>query len=370
MNRGVFENKSDKCRLLFIRGEIPPYYSSCLRPISGRYEVSAVQLYSRVGLAFDFERIHGGSVIMPPEGTGSLSRWVEEHMRGFSPDAVFVGGWGTKDLRDVFRVARKQRVPAVLENDTPMGYIPWYSWKRLAHRLFAAKYISAGFVPGNAARQYLRSVGVSVVQTGLYSRDCVSDVKSGEGTVETGAPFCLLYVGRLVPEKNVSLLIRAFRRVRSSLGGAVRLVVVGEGPEEAALKAISGDEVVFTGMVQPDGLASIYSEASALVLPSTFEPWGMVVEEAYAHGLTAILSSKCGCTELMREGLCSFGFNPYSLSSLEAAIRECHAAWLDPQRRYKGAQAARSLAMSYDATAWGKRIDALLAELGLPMRVA
>ncbi|MEI6167183.1 MAG: glycosyltransferase [bacterium] len=322
-------------------------------------------MYSKIGLDYDFSKIHGGLVVIPSVASEKLSRWIEAHMRTFDPDIVFVGGWGTIHLRETFRIARRLGIPSVLENDTPVGHISRFSWKWLAHCLFVRRYVSAGFVPGALARRYLQSVGVKHVFTGLYSCDCEKVQSEGKGALGHSSRFTLLYVGRLAPEKNVSLFVKAFLRVRNKLGRDAQLIIVGAGPEEQRLKVEAGDVVVFAGMVQPDALEKYYASSSALVLPSTFEPWGMVVEEAYSHGLFAVLSRACGCVELMQNGICSFAFDPKSAQALESALLECYEVWKDPQRRQIGARVARSLVVPYDAPVWGLRIASILQRLGL-----
>ena len=82
----------------------------------------------------------------------------------------------------------------------------------------------------------------------------------------------------------MDLLLRAWEKVRNTNR---RLVIAGTGPEESSLKKLASNlkltNVVFTGFADKERQASLWSNSSALVVPSIWdEPFGMVVLEAWA----------------------------------------------------------------------------------------
>lgn len=103
-----------------------------------------------------------------------------------------------------------------------------------------------------------------------------------------------LYVGRLIKRKNVDLLIRAIRQLAPST--AVAAVIVGDGEERAALEALADNDarIHFAGSASQEELAYYYALADVLVLPSSEEPWGLVINEAMASGLAIIAHWQCG----------------------------------------------------------------------------
>jgi glycosyltransferase involved in cell wall biosynthesis len=112
---------------------------------------------------------------------------------------------------------------------------------------------------------------------------------------EAGLPAdgrLVLYVGRLVPEKGVEVLLRAWRRL--DLPGAT-LALAGEGP----LRGVDEQGVRFLGRVARDRLPVAYAAADAVVVPSLatrrfLEPWGLVCNEAMHAGTPVIASSAVG----------------------------------------------------------------------------
>ena len=102
-----------------------------------------------------------------------------------------------------------------------------------------------------------------------------------------------IYVGRLIQSKNVDLLIRAGMQLSDANVG---VLIIGEGPERRVLETLArgASNIVFLGQVANKDLPSYYALAHALVLPSSREPWGLVVNEAMAAGLAIIAHRHCG----------------------------------------------------------------------------
>lgn len=185
-------------------------------------------------------------------------------------------------------------------------------------------------VAGTGPAAYLKALKMSATDMQIVG-NCVDNdffasradgVRAGQ-LAQNGIPQdFFLFVGRLIPEKNVSGLIDAFARYREKTDPkAWDLVIVGSGPEEHRLRdkvasqRISG--VVFAGRRQIDELPEYYGRAKCFVLPSVAEPWGLVVNEAMASGLPVLVSRRCGCAaDLVMEGENGFTFEPRDTEGL------------------------------------------------------
>lgn len=116
----------------------------------------------------------------------------------------------------------------------------------------------------------------------------------------------VLFVGRLVKIKNVPMLLKAFVAVRSSRP-AIVLVIVGDGPERAALERRAARlglaaDVAFLGTLAQDELPALYAAAAVTVLVSYAESLGKVLIEAGMAGSPVIATATAGARDIVSEG--------------------------------------------------------------------
>ncbi|UQY42860.1 glycosyltransferase [Mixta hanseatica] len=124
-----------------------------------------------------------------------------------------------------------------------------------------------------------------------------------------------LYVGRLAPEKNLSLLIDVFNETGE------QLIIAGSGPDTDDLQKKAKNNITFLGYINNRELENIYRQCDAFILPSLAEPWGLVVEEALSLGLPVIISDRVGCKEdLVKEN--GIVFKATSKDSLKKALNK------------------------------------------------
>jgi glycosyltransferase involved in cell wall biosynthesis len=139
------------------------------------------------------------------------------------------------------------------------------------------------------------------------------------GSFGAGAPV-LVAVGRLIRQKGFDLLLRALAKCRSN----ARLVIVGEGPERAALNALAqelgiADRVLFAGFVADP--APYYAHGDIFVLPSRWEGFGHVIVEAMACGLPVIaFDCPYGPADILGSGEGGMLVPPEDVDALAAAI--------------------------------------------------
>ncbi|WP_455639389.1 glycosyltransferase [Parabacteroides sp.] len=130
----------------------------------------------------------------------------------------------------------------------------------------------------------------------------------------------ILFVGRLVEVKNVSLLLRSYQKIRETYSDVV-LLIVGEGVLEKELKRQAddlfiSDSVVFAGKKEGLELMAYYNLGDLFVLPSLYEPFGTVVNEALLAGCYVLCSSLAGASGLIEENRNGNLFDPQDEESL------------------------------------------------------
>ncbi len=135
----------------------------------------------------------------------------------------------------------------------------------------------------------------------------------------------LLFVGRLADVKNLYFLLKAFSQVHTSFPKAV-LLFVGEGKEGEALKAETNawglaPYVHFVGKHEGVELLAYYNLGQVFILPSYFEPFGAVVNEALLAGCYTLCSSAAGAACLIQAGENGELFDPHRLEDLVEKLR-------------------------------------------------
>lgn len=156
-------------------------------------------------------------------------------------------------------------------------------------------------------------------------REAVDAFCAGHGLVEPGRRR-LLFCGRLARVKRVDLLLEAFGRIAAERP-EWDLLIAGDGPLRVHLQAQPSAEVAarikWLGFLDGDALIHAYHAADVLVLPSDYEPWALVVNEALAAGLVVVASDVVGAAyELVRDGRNGRLFKVGDADALTAALRD------------------------------------------------
>ncbi|MDR5814301.1 glycosyltransferase family 4 protein [Caballeronia sp. LZ033] len=197
------------------------------------------------------------------------------------------------------------------------------------------------FAFGMRSREYLMSLGAkqdaifSPCQAAAMPRAFSPDtVVSDRRAHRQGGRPVFLFVGRLSAEKGINTLVEAFRMLKERVPDA-ELRIVGTGPLGNQLKqqvADAGlqDSVQFLGSLQDEPLSREYFGATCMVLPSVREPWGLVTNEALAHGCPVLVSESCGCVpELVVDGVSGYAFPAGDVPALHRVMLKSLEAFAD-----------------------------------------
>jgi glycosyltransferase involved in cell wall biosynthesis len=113
--------------------------------------------------------------------------------------------------------------------------------------------------------------------------------------------FAAIYVGRIAPEKNLGLAVRAFRELQQARPDA-RFVWVGDGPSRAQL-ARDNPDFMFCGVQRGEALARHFASGDLFVFPSHSETFGNVTLEAMASGVPTVAFDYGAAREHLRDGI-------------------------------------------------------------------
>lgn len=178
-------------------------------------------------------------------------------------------------------------------------------------------------------------------------------------------PARIVFVGRLHRQKGIDTLLRALRLLLADRGAdAVRLILVGDGPERANLEELAGhlgvaERTEFVGIV--DDAAPYLSDADIFVLPSHAEGLSNALLEAMAFGIPAVVSNVPGNSDVVEHGRNGLVFDVRDVSSLAANLARLLD---DPKLRARLARSAReNVVNSYSLEAVAGRYIQLYEQL-------
>ncbi len=152
----------------------------------------------------------------------------------------------------------------------------------------------------------------------------------------------VLCLGRLVPQKGMEYLIRATPTIRQRFPGT-RFVIVGDGWLRGHLESLArstkcSDSITFTGFI-PDGeVVALLRQADVLVVPSVYEPFGIVALEGMAAGVPVVASQVGGLGEVIEHDRTGISVHPRNPDSIAWGVARVlsdpkHSAWLTENAR-------------------------------------
>ncbi|PXW93239.1 glycosyltransferase involved in cell wall biosynthesis [Sphaerotilus hippei] len=281
-------------------------------------------------------------------------------------DVVVLAGFERIEYWAMLATLMVRRKPRAVFCDSTAYDRPSRLLKALAKRLFFSQ-CDGFFGYGIRSREYLMQHGVPSEKIYFRCQAAALSLDYDESTAlarrleaapKEGEAPRFVYVGRLSPEKGLDTLIQAMASV-VKVHPRAQLNIIGGGPTRDALlqqvaQAGLQDNIHLPGSMGIDKLAEQYASATAMVLPSTSEPWGLVVNEALSHGCPSIVSNICGCVpELVVAAQTGFVFQansaidlaekmlaaPGAFSHTENTARRC----IEHMRQFSPANAARQI---------------------------
>ena len=236
---------------------------------------------------------------------------IERRWRAERPDAIYVATEGPLGWSAV-SAARRLGIPVATGFHTRFDfYVGHYGFGALTPlvRRYLARFhrrAQVTLVPTGQLAGELNDLGVHNVRVLRRAVDTLrfqpgrrdDDLRLSWGA-DAATPV-VLSVGRVAPEKNLHVVIEAYRALARRVPNA-RCVIVGDGPERAALEAANPD-ILFAGTRRGDELAAWYASADLFVFPSLTETFGNVVLEAMASGVPVVAYAEAAAKEFIRNG--------------------------------------------------------------------
>ena len=267
-------------------------------------------------MKFDYEilksvKFNFGDVEKTVFTYGGLNKVIDS----YKPHRIIVSGYSFATMK-IFWKARFNK---------PLKYIIWSGSLEASGRFDSATRKitrrmlingASGFVAyGSKAKEYLVrmgapsekvSIGINTVDTTFFSEETNrlrSEMNDGVKR--------LLYVGYLVPRKNIGRLIEIIEKLTKSRTD-FELHILGDGSdrsklEEMVMQKNLGDRIIFHGFIQKKDLPHYFARSTAFLFQTDFDIWGLVLNEAMAAGIATLSSVNAGATtDLISEGKTGF----------------------------------------------------------------
>jgi glycosyltransferase involved in cell wall biosynthesis len=296
--------------------------NACLKELAERgVDVLATVPQTLADSPFDIDDSFLAERVVLP--TGSTGHRLTSLLERFDPDVLLVVSWHTAEYRAVARHFRGRALRVLCMDNQWLGTARQYLGVAVAPWHIRSCFDRV-FLPGARQERFARLLGFSpdVIHRGFYSGD-VDEFHARPAHPGDRDRPAFVFVGRLVPEKGIADLANAYRAYRKTVSDPWPLIVAGTGPMADMVRELEGVE--WHGFVQPRDLSNVLRSAHVLVLPSRFEPWGVVAHEAASMGLALVVSRAVGAGDelvLHRDNgyVCATG----SVEDLLEGLLWCH----------------------------------------------
>lgn len=293
-----------------------------------------------------------------------LARW-----RSQRPEAIYVATEGPLGWSAV-KAANRLGIPVATGFHTRfddyagrygVGFLrPWvFAWMRRFHNS-----AQATLVPTLELQSFLRENGFRhpcllrrAVDTALFRPQQRSEgLRASQGI--SPEQLVVIHVGRIAPEKNLGLAVRAFRALQQKRPDA-RFVFVGDGPARAELASANPD-FLFVGVLRGESLAEQFASADLFLFPSLSETFGNVTLEAMASGVATVAYDYGAAREHLCDGV--HGAAP-ACGNEDAFIASALALGSDDTLRQRCAAAARGAVAHLSPAGVAQSFAAVLTDL-------
>jgi len=347
-------------------GRVVVAYANTLPTLGHQVTVSAPMYDTghRGGYPFELVEYTGFRVPTTPQyktGAASMDAHYKKRMDMIGLDLVhahspFAAG------REALRLSRQRCIPMVstfhskyYEDFLKVTRSETISRALLSNIISHYEKCDEVWTVSQSSAQVLREYGfkgpVQVVTNGTQQRQTTQQaVDAVSARFDLGSLPMLLFVGQLNWKKNILRILEAAAKLRQD-GGGFRLVLAGQGPDEAAIIKKAGDlglsdQLVMTGMIGDTAtLDALYRRADLFVFPSLYDTFSLVIREAAAMGTPSVAVSGSSAAECIQHEVNGFLCQD-SADSLYQAIR---AALDNPERaREIGEQARRTIPVPWE----------------------
>jgi glycosyltransferase involved in cell wall biosynthesis len=311
-------------KILILYRELAGYFVQCVNHLSDKYQVEidivAYSVNADAPFVFSFSK----RVNVYRRDKLSVSD-LTKMTASCAYALIICASW--RDKAYLKAVANRKKAKSLLGFDNQWSG----SVKQTLAILYAKRFITplfdGAFIPGQLQYNFARKMGFKHNSIVRNAYSCDADAFSSLYATRNAQPeksiFRFVYVGRYAPEKFAAELFQVFAELSNedTIFSNWELHAAGTGPLWD--QRLQHPAIVHHGFLQQDQLYALMQSGDVFVLPSTFEPWGVVVHEFAVAGYPMILSDKIGAREaFLAEGENGFVFHAGKTDQLKVVLRK------------------------------------------------
>ena len=303
---------------LFLYTEIAEYFLACCKQLTAHGDVHIVRWPVNKEAPFQFELTEKLQLYTKSDYTFEQLQHLVETI---NPDVIICSGWIDKDYLKITK-PYFNKIPTVMTCDTHWRGDLKQRIASILSRFTLLKTFSHAWVPGGIQKEYVLHLGFkeTCISTGFYSCDLAhfeSIYQSQKESKAANFPKRFLFVGRYYDFKGITELWEAFIQLQQEQPNDWELWCLGAGD----IAPVKRNKIKHFGFIQPKELSHYTSQTGVFILPSRYEPWGVVVHEYAASGFPLLLSNQVGAKDqFLEEGKNGYGFEANNIADIKNSL--------------------------------------------------
>jgi glycosyltransferase involved in cell wall biosynthesis len=283
----------EKKKIVFLYTELATYFLACVEELlrAPGIEVHIVrwQVNKEAPFAFAFPaglKIYNRADLSVPQ--------LHELLQKIGPSAIYCSGWIDKGYMEACK-PYKGKIPVIVGFDNQWKGTARQQLARLISPFRILNHFSHCWVPGQLQVSYALKLGFKPgkILTGFYSCDYnffQQQYLADKDSKQADFPKRFIYAGRYVQHKGITDLWDAFTELQDEFPNDWELWCLGTGDVAPRVHP----KIRHFGFVQPAEMNAYLRDTGVFVLPSHFEPWGVVVHEFAAAGFPIVCTDEVG----------------------------------------------------------------------------
>lgn len=308
-------------RLLVLYEELAPYFTVCVSNFAEKYNVEVHIIHKKINqeapfiLKLNNLKTYDRSIYSDEELI-SLSKKI-------NPDAIFCCGWSFKTYLRISSLF-KGKIPEILGFDNKWNGSVKQQIARIIYPFYISNKFDFCFVPGIEQKLYAEKIGFKENQIALGAYSCDFDLFYKQYLANKAEklkqfPKRFIFVGRYYEFKGIKDLWQAFIELQKEEPNEWELWCLGTGD----IEPVKYEKIKHFGFVQPKDLPKYIRETGVFVLPSHFEPWGVVVHEFASAGFPIICSDEVGARlSFVEQNINGFIYKAGDVNQLKVQLKK------------------------------------------------